>query len=186
MEFRIRKTSGKTWATMRDEDFIDDAFLKKIGDMLLEAIIFEAGKDFAKQGNSPTPRGAPEGIPKSMRFFDSFSYKIVGNSVEVHSSWPWIDQIIKGRRPYEMDWLRRDGSARSGAVPRVPMKGSTDTPLIRTTPGMGSDGRQQPSWIHPGFKKHNFIRRGYERARREMDDLLSKQVVKVLSGIPIA
>ena len=171
---------------MRDEDFVDDAFLKKVGEMFLEAIILEAGRDFAKQGNSPTPRGQPEGIPKSLRFFDSFSYEIVRNTVEIHSSWPWIDQIIQGRRPYEMDWLRRDSSARGKPVPRVPMGGKSGPPLIVTTPGLDREGRRQPSWIHPGFKKNNFIRRGYERARRQMDTLLEKQVVKVLSGMPIA
>lgn len=176
MEFRIKRTSGKTWANMRDEDFVDQAFLKQVGEMLVESIVYEAGRDFAKQGNKPTATGRPEGIPGSVKFFDSFSYKIVGKRIEIWSSWPWIEQITEGRRPYPMDWLTRQEG-----VSRVPMKGPRGTVLIKTTPTSPRD-----AWIHPGFRKHNFVRRGYERARRKMDELIQKQVVKVLSGMNIA
>jgi len=177
VEFKIKRTSGKTWGSMTGDDFVDEAFLKKIGDLLVESIVYEAGKDFAKQGNRKTPRGFPEGIPRSVKFFDSFSYRIKnGKSVEVLSNWPWISQITEGRSAYPMEWLTQQEG-----VSRVPMPQDDGTVLIRTTPATSQD-----AWIHPGFRKHSFIRRGYDRARRQMDKLIKEQVVKVLSGIKMA
>lgn len=161
---------------MKDEDFVDDEFLKKIGEILVESIVFEAGKDFAKQGSRPTPRGDPEGIPRTLRFFDSFHYRVKNNSVEIYSTWPWIDQIIKGRSPYPMEWLTKQEG-----VNFVPMQQPDGTVLIRSTPRMAKD-----AWMHPGFRKNNFVRRGYERARRQMAETLKQQVNKVLSGMKIA
>jgi len=177
-EIRIKRTAGKTWASAQSEDFVTPDFLEEVGKLLLESIIFEAGKDFAKQGNRPTDRGMPEGIPGSVRFFDSFHYKTDPSKgrVEIYSTWPWIEQITEGRRPYPMDWLTQQAG-----VSRVPMKGPDGTVLIRSTPSSA-----EGAWIHPGFKKHTFVRRGYEKARRKMVKLLEKQVVKVLKGMPIA
>lgn len=176
MQIRIKRTHGKTWATMKDEDFVDDKFLKKIGVILVESIVFEAGKDFAKQGSRPTPIGHPEGIPRTLRFFDSFGYRVKNSSIEIYSTWPWIDQIIKGRSPYPMEWLTKEAG-----VNAVPMRQPDGTVLIRSTPRMAKD-----AWIHPGFAKNNFVRRGYERARRQMAAELKKQVNKVLAGMSIA
>ena len=175
LDFKVRTTYGKTWAKLQPGDFLDDKFLNKIGDILVESIVYEAGKDFAKQGNAPTRPGEPEGLPRSVRFFDSFYHKIsTGPSgvkrVEIWSSWPWIEQLTEGRNAYPMDWLTRQAG-----VSRVPMKGPGGTVLIKTTPAS-----KEKAWIHPGFKKHNFIRRGYDRARRQMQKDLENQVIKVL------
>jgi len=159
-EIRIKRTAGKTWASAQSEDFVTPDFLEEVGKLLLESIIFEAGKDFAKQGNRPTDRGMPEGIPGSVRFFDSFHYKT---------------DPSKGRVEIYSTWTQQAG------VSRVPMKGPDGTVLIRSTPSSA-----EGAWIHPGFKKHTFVRRGYEKARRKMVKLLEKQVVKVLKGMPIA
>lgn len=177
-EIRIKHTSGKTWANAESKDFITDAFLKQIGEMLVEAVVFEAGKDFAKQGNKPTPPGQPEGIPRSVSFFDSFSYKINSSKgrVDIYSSWPWIDQLIDGRKPYPMEWLTQQEG-----VSRVPMRQPDGTVLIRSTPANAAG-----AWIHPGFQKHTFLRRAYEKSRRKMMKMLEKQVVQVLQGMPIA
>ena len=176
MPIRIKRTSGKTWATLKGGDFFDQKFLNEIGTLLVDAIVLEAGKDFAKQGNQTTPRGAPEGIPGSLKFFDSFGHRIIKNTqVEIYSTWPWIEQIVEGRRPYPMDWLtKQDG------MTRVPMPGPRGTVLVKTTPSGGQD-----AWIHPGFAKHTFVRRGYDRARRQMNTLLNKRVTKVLTGTSI-
>lgn len=177
MEIKLKKTSGKTWANAGSKDFISDAFLRKVGELLVERIVYEAGKDFAKQGNAKTPVGAPEGIPGSVQFFDSFKYRIhPGKSqVEIYSTWPHIAQIMEGRRPYPMDWLTQQAG-----VSRVPMKQPDGTVLIRSTPATADS-----AWIHPGFKKHTFVRRGYENARRQMKKMLQEQVAKVLQGMPI-
>lgn len=172
---RIRKTRGKTWANIEQGDVLTADFMKKVGKVLVESIVFEARKDFAKQGGRPTSRGFPEGIPDSEKFFESFRFEVKGTTVEVYSDWPWIEQITEGRRPYPMDWLTRQEG-----VSRVPMKGPAGTVLIKSTPATKAE-----AWIHPGFRKHNFIRRGYERARRKMEAMLQQQVVAVLKKLPI-
>jgi len=176
VEVKLRRTSGKTWAKLRDEDLLTKDFLKVVGESLLKAVVFEARKDLAKQGGRPTPPGVPEGIPASEDFFKSFSYRVEGQRVLLVSTWPFIEQITEGRREYPMTWLTQQEG-----VSKVPMKGSRPgTVVIKSTPTSPSN-----AWIHPGFRKHNFIRRGYERARREMDKLLADQVGKVLSKTPI-
>lgn len=178
MSIKIKRTAGKTWLNSKSEDFVTEEFLEKIGKTLVEAVVFEAGKDFAKQGNKPTPRGEPEGIPGSLSFFDSFYHKTIPSkgSVEIYSSWPWIDQIIDGRQPYPMEWLTQQEG-----VSRVPMKGPGGTVLIRSTPSTPTD-----AWIHPGFAKHTFVRRAYEKSLRKMRKMLENQVVKTLSKMPVA
>lgn len=173
---RIKKTHGKTWVGLEQADFLTPAFMQRLGGFLRDAIVFEARKDLAKQGNARTPVGVAEGIPADEKFFRSFSYVVKGNSVEIHSSWPWIDQIIEGRQPYPMVWLTQQEG-----VSRVPMPGPGGTVLIRTTPATARD-----AWVHPGFRRHSFLRRGYEKARRKMEQELEKQIVKILKGTPIA
>jgi len=172
---RIRKSYGKTWATLEQKDIVTPAFLKRVGKVLVDSIVAEARKDFAKQGGRPTPRGFPEGIPDSERFFASFRFEVSGSTVEVYSDWPWIEQITEGRRPYPMDWLTRQEG-----VSRVPMKGPAGTVLIKSTPATKAE-----AWIHPGFRKHNFVRRGYERARRKMEAMLEDETIAVLNKLPI-
>ena len=171
--FKVRMTRGKTWGQAESEDFITPEFLEKIGKLLVASVVYEARKDLAKQGNGPTPTGIAEGIPASEKFFKSFYFKIEHETVVLYSSWPQIEQIVDGRQPFSMDWLTRQAG-----VSRVPMKGPQGTVLAKTTPAS-----PQEAWMHPGFRKHNFIRRGYERARRQMDKMLAEQVVKALSGM---
>lgn len=174
--FRIKRTSGKTWAKLESEDFITPEFLEAIGKLLVDAIVFEAGKDFAKQGNSPTPRGQAEGMPRSLRFFDSFSYNVLAQrqQVEILSSWPWIDQIIDGRPPYPMTWLTQQEGVR-----RVPMEQPDGTVLIRSTPASPEN-----AWIHPGFARHTFLRRAYDKSRRKMAKMMLDQAAKVALETP--
>ena len=177
-EIKIKSTAGKTWANAESQDFITPDFLKSVGELLVEAIVYEAGKDFAKQGNAKTPIGIPEGIPGSVAFFDSFKYRVNApkGRVEVYSTWPQISQILEGRRAYPMGWLTQQAG-----VSRVPMVQPNGTVLIRSTPATADS-----AWIHPGFKKHTFVRRGYEKALRKMKQMLATQVTKVLKGMPIA
>lgn len=172
---KIKKTRGKTWVGLEQADFLTPDFMDRLGGFLRDAIVFEARKDLAKQGGRRTPEGDPEGIPASEKFFKSFRYEVKGNTVEIYSDWPWIDQILEGRRPYPMEWLTQQEG-----VSRVPMPGPKGTVLIRTTPATPRE-----AWIHPGFRKHNFVRRGYEKARRKMEQELEKQVEKILKKTPI-
>jgi hypothetical protein len=172
---KIRATRGRTWVTAESEDFLTHEFLDQIGKLLVDSIVFEARKDLAKQGGHATPHGIAEGIPASERFFRSFYFAIEDSTVVVYSSWPQIEQVVEGRRPYPMTWV----TAQEGFT-KLPMSQGDGTVLVRTTP---TSARQ--AWIHPGFRKHNFIRRGYLRARRQMDQLIAKQVTKVLNGMNV-
>jgi len=172
---RLKKTYGKTWVGLGQADFLTPDFMNRLGGFLRDAIIFEARKDLAKQGGKRTARGQPEGIPADEKFFRSFRYEVKDNVVEIYSDWPWIEQITEGRRPYPMTWLTQQEG-----ISRVPMQGPRGTVLIRTTPAL-----RQDAWIHPGFRKHNFLRRGYEKARRKIAKELETQVAKILKETPI-
>lgn len=169
---KIKTTRGRTWARLENDDFLTNEFLDALGKLLVDSIVLEARKDLARQGGHPTPPGAPEGIPVSERFFRSFYFAIEDATVVVYSSWPQIEQIAEGRRPFPMTWVTQQNG-----LTKLPMPQGDGTVLVKTTP---VSSRQ--AWIHPGFRKHNFVRRGYLRARRQMDQMIADQVVKVLSG----
>lgn len=175
MGMKIRTTRGRTWANAESDDFATPKFLEAVGKLLVDAVVYEARKDLAKQGGRPTPSGIAEGIPASETFFRSFYCAVESSTVVLYSSWPLIEQIVDGRRPYPMTWMTRPEG-----FSKLPLPQGDGTVLVRTTPGS-----TRQAWIHPGFRKHNFVRRGYLRARRQMDDLIAKQIVSVLNGMAI-
>jgi hypothetical protein len=143
--------------------------LARLGEALVESVVAEARKDFAKQGESPTPKGQPEGLPASESFFESFDYKIVGKStVTITCTWPWIEQIKEGRSPYRMVWLTRQRR-----VYKVPMPQKDGTVLIRMAPL-----RTRDAWIHPGFARHTFLERGVRKGRQRMAQIMAAEVIK--------
>lgn len=174
---RIKTTYGKTWVGLEQEDFLTKDFMERLGGFLRDAIVFEGRKDLARQGMQPTPRGRPEGIPVSSSdaFFKSFHYEVKDNKIDIFSDWPWIDQILEGRKAYPMPWLTKERG-----VDKVPFPGSAKTVIIRSTPKYARE-----AWIHPGFRKHNFVRRGYEKARKKFEEELEKRVLEVLRKTPI-
>lgn len=133
---------------------------------MLDGILYEARRDIAKQGGL-TPKGEPEGIPMDPSFLKSFSYKVDGHSIHILSSWPTIRQVVEGRMPYKMKWLTQQRG-----VDRVPFgKDALGQVIVRMTPKTTAD-----AWIHPGFKKHDFIDRGIKRAKTKIRQLLQDQV----------
>lgn len=167
--FRVRGVYGKPWSRLVSEPVhMDRKVLDRLGQVLVDAVVEEARVDFAKQRKSAK---APEGIPDSKDFFDSFSYRIVGRStVEVVSSWPWIEQITEGRPPYPMTWLTRPRGV--GVVPIIREGG---TVVLRATP-LTLDG----AWIHPGFAKHTFVQRGIRKGRVRAAKIVAEEAVKIL------
>lgn len=142
------------------DEFFEKRFLEDVGNACLHFIIKEAKADLTKQGGQ---KGKPEGIPNDPKFFESFGFEITNEgSIEIYSTWPWIDQIIEGRKPYPMKWLTQP------KVKKVPF--SKKTPLIRSAPG------SREAWIHPGFKSHNFIQRGVEQALSRLNKNFANQV----------
>jgi len=147
---------------------LDRSVFEKIGEILVESVVTEARKDFAKQRKTP---GAPVGLPDSADFFKSFSYRLVGKStLEVVSTWPFIKQVTEGRDPFRMDWL----TGQNG-VNVVPLIDKTGQVIFRMAPlNLGN------AWIHPGFARHTFIQRGIRKGREKAMQLLAEEARKVL------
>lgn len=150
---------------------LSKATLEAMGKIIVDSIVKEAKKDFAYQGNRPTPEGKPEGIPSTEEFFKSFAFHVRGDStIEITSSWPWISQVIEGRKPYPMTWLVQPG------VNQVPIMQRNGTVLIRTAPFTIGD-----AWIHPGFAKHTFVQRGIRKAKSKLAEAIAPDLIKALN-----
>ena len=133
--------------------------------MLVRFVVEEAKKDAAKSSY----------IPRDKSFYESFSYRVVNNGVEVSSNWPWIDIIISGTKsPYPMKWLTK-----AQGVDKVPLVGKDGQIIIRSTP-LTTD----KAWIHPKIAEHTFIRRAFDRARVEFaKNILSRKSGEMLRKI---
>lgn len=130
--------------------------MDRLGKVIVDSVVTEARKDFAKQGKAPR-RAEPVGIPDTEDFFRSFSHRLVGDStIEVVSNWPFIRQITEGRDPYPMTWLRRP------RVHTVPIAIGNGEIIFRVAPLKLSD-----AWIHPGFARYTFIQRGIRKGREK-------------------
>ncbi len=172
----LRTAYSKPWTAILNETASSPALLDGVGKLLVKFIVLEARADLAKQGNKPTPVGSPEGIPNSERFFESFYYqRRTRRTVDVLSSWPWIDQIIEGRKAFRMKWLTRTAGRTN--IPLKTQPYSQGRTIVRAAPL-----RPEDAWIHPGFKKHNFVDRGFRRAKNSVDQMVKDTVFKALQG----
>lgn len=134
---------------LNDKITLPSENLQRFGRLLVRYIREEAKKDAAL---------SPQ-IPDSKEFYESFSYRVRGNEVEISSSWEWIDLLVNGSDgPFPMKWL----TAARG-VKRIPLKDDQGRLIFRTTP-LTTD----KAWIHPGVAKHTFIQRAFDRAHDEM------------------
>ena len=172
-KLRARGVYGKPWSRLVGEKLeITPEILGRLGQALVDAVVEEARKDFAKQGRRPTPRGKPEGLPASDSFFESFDWKIIGKStVVVTSTWPWLEQLKDGRDPYKMTWLTRPKG-----VYKVPFPQDDGTVLIRMAPLTLKD-----AWIHPGFARHTFLERGVRKGRKRMAEIVGQELVREMA-----
>lgn len=143
---------------------LDKSDLDFFGKCLLRFIREEAKKDAAKTHQVPT----------TSKFYESFTYQVKENTIEVSSSWPWIDLIIQGTDgPYKMKWLTQ-----AKGVFKVPMRDKSGMMVIRSTP-LTTD----KAWIHPGIARHTFIERAFRRARKAcVERFLSKNISKILGN----
>lgn len=168
---RIKGVYGKPWSRLTTTGVtLDERTLRRLGRALVAAVVAEARVDFARQGKSHI-RGKPEGLPDTEDFFKSFSYRLSGKStIEILSSWPWIEQLIEGRDPYPMTWLTRNNG-----VNVVPILKGEGVVLFRTAPL-----KTQDAWIHPGFARHTFLQRGIKKGREEMARIVSAEATRTL------
>jgi hypothetical protein len=168
----VRRVYGKPWSQMAGEVPVTRELLNRLGEALVESVVKEARKDLAKQGNRPVPRGqGPVGLPSTDSFFDSFDYQIRGKStIEITSSWPWVEVHLEGRPPQRMEWLTQERG-----VFKVPIVKQDGTVIIRTAPL-----RSPEAWIHPGFARHTFLERGIRKGRERMADIVGEEVIAML------
>lgn len=210
MKIRVKRAYGTPWSKLIGEGAaIGREELEVLGKIMVESIVAEARKDFVKnQQGRRTPRGQPEGLPGppgfpghtapvSPTFFDSFDYEIVGQStVAITSSWPWIEQLLDGRRPFKMEWLtqenlggplrpetgaerrrrRNKGQKRYPRLVVIPIVSHTGQIIFRPAPFSSQD-----AWVHPGFARHTFIQRGIRKGRKKAAQEVAKMVAKKLA-----
>jgi hypothetical protein len=169
-DIRVKtKLAGPLMRMIGQQIPLSEGTLNKMGEALVEGIAAEAERDRILAG--PRAPGAPVGIPDTPTFKDSFSYKIRGKrTIDIISSWPWIEQITEGRAPYKMTWLTR-----ANKVHAVPIMTKDGTVIVRTAPL-----RTKDAWIHPGFARHTFIERGIDRARPKIEELLLAELAHAL------
>lgn len=169
----VRSVYGTPWSRMARGVPLSRSVMNKLGRILVQEIVREGKKDFAKQGRKATPLGEPEGIPKSRNFWKSFKHEIKGSrTIQIISDWEWIEQILEGRDPYPMPWLTQERG-----IMRVPMKQPNGTVIVRVAPATVKD-----AWIHPGFAKHNFVERGVKKGREKAAEIIAAEVAKMLAN----
>lgn len=139
----------------------NDTILHKVGELAVKYVEQEATK----------VAGRSKGIPKSSKFLKSFSYKIVGKStVQIESSWPYMnpESYIKGRKGWRVG---KPGK-------RIPIKDKASGKIVfRTMPRELKMGNCVSMWCHPGLTRHTFVRRGLEKAKREVLKKYGKTIV---------
>jgi len=150
---KSRKTRKGTLAGsdlgLKTQDFT------RIAEIILESVREEIRKEIAKssglRGNGPVP------IPDSRRFVDSFKYKINGKNIEIYSNWPTAAAHLnkKDSGPFQMKWLSKS----SVDYARIQTKGGLS--VVRSTPSSAD------LWVHPGFKKYNFLDRGVRKGQKK-------------------
>jgi len=135
---RVRGTYSKGWERLIGNVTLDRKWLEKIGKILVEEIVKQARLDSSKA------RGLKAGnmIPTDPKFFSSFSFSIRGErTLEILSTWPWITDLTKGRKPFPMDWLRH----KPGELKAVPLYVEGEPqPIFRSVPL-----QTEKAWIHP-------------------------------------
>lgn len=192
LKVTVRRVYGTPWSKLLGPDGeLSRVILEKLGQVMVEEVIKEAKKEFAKQGGMRTDHGNPEGVPGPKfkvrspwghvphqvrepgvpSFYDSFGWKIIGQkTVALTCNWPWIDEIIEGRSPFKMDWLTRERG-----ITKIPLVLRDGTVIVRMAP------RSSEAWIHPGFAKHNFINRAVKKARLRAAEIVKEEITRMLS-----
>lgn len=149
---------------------LDLETLRRVGKNVVQAVVQEAKADAARQR---AMRGKPSGVPHSPEFYDSFGYRVVGQHVELTCSWPTIDLLVSGAKPFPLDHLTREAG-----VPVVPVKSGSRV-IFRTTPATRAE-----AWVHPGFASHEFITRGIRKGLLRSVPLVAGAAVRsVVSGL---
>jgi hypothetical protein len=167
---KVRGSYAGTLTKKLDKDGnykLSKDMLHKYGKHLVDYIKIEAKKDMARRS---TP-GGPVGLPNSPRFWNSFHYRIKGTStVEIYSTWPWIEGLIEGRKAGPMRAHTQANPKLTGKV--IPFY-KDGVVIFRMAPSRGGK-----LWIHPGIARHTFIERAVRKCRKALKDGLLSQWIK--------
>lgn len=167
---KIRSVRGNAWGRLVQGDYKPSAAcLHRLGQYVVTSIVEEARKDLLKQ--QAITKGGPVGVPDSEAFFSSFQYQVVNGNVEIICDWPTIHALMEGKAPFPMSWLTQEKG-----MGVIPLQGDDGNVVFRMAPHQGNE------WIHPGFQKHNFIRRGVEKGRKKAADFLKQDLLDFIQG----
>lgn len=193
---RVRGVYGKPWSKMANIPITKEV-LGDLAECLIQSVIEEGLKDFAKRGWSVRdPMGGPD-------FADSWSYRIRGRStIEIQSSWYGMAELTsEGIPSRRMTWMtqkhkedhperfkltegeRKRGMKQSGKVSKgerlpliVPLKQKGGGVILRFAPFETKD-----AWVHPGIAKFTFMQRGIRKGRKRCVTRLTQEVLKHLA-----
>jgi hypothetical protein len=150
----------------------DMKLLHALGRELVDCVVEEAKKDFAKRKKSGRGKPVPDGggIGPDPSFFKSFSYKIIGErTVELRSSSPHFNALMEGRPEGKMESLVAEKN------PKLWRVSKSGKGMVRKSIPIIDHGkvlfRQVPltldnAWIHPGIAKHTFVNRGIDKYKK--------------------
>ena len=196
---RVRGVYGGAWSKLADIPISKDV-LEKLAKCLIDSIIKEARKDFAKRGwSGKDPMKGPD-------IWDSFDFRISGErTIEVTSTFYGLKELAAGKiperrmtwmtqqgvgAPFDREkpkepkkepgkpvmWMRHPPKSRRKDNPKaplvVPLKTKDGMVVFRTAPLTFAD-----AWIHPGIAKFTFLQRGIRKGRLACIDVL-KGVLK--------
>lgn len=174
---------------------VTEDLLRRLGGCLVDSFIKESKKEFAKRGWSGK---APDG---SKPIWESFSYRVTKDSVEVLSSHPYVEEMVSQDRDRgRMRWLTQEakernpsafpltpremelGMRRGGRVSKgerlpliVPIKDNGGRVVFRTAPL-----RLQDAWVHPGIARFTFVEKAMEEGRRACLEIIKEEAIKAL------
>ena len=162
--------------------------LEKMAQCLIDTIIIEGKKDFAKRGwKLADPMG---GVP----FDESFSFHIRGSrTIEIRSTYWGLKELTMGDIPSRrMTWLTQEGKDK---IPNDYPLTKTETNLGMKRAGRVSKGERKPlvvpltqkdgtvvfrmaplkmkdAWVHPGIAKYTFMERAARKGRKNCAEVI--------------
>lgn len=137
--------------------------LQEVGKVFLKALAREIKKDVGRR-ESPG-----DGIPATIEFIKSFTFKVEKDGITLLCSWPWITPILEGQKPFKMTWLTQQRGV--NLVPFI-KRGHVE---FRTTPATIGE-----AWIHPGMARHTFIQRAFNTVAKNIAKIIAQEQSKEL------
>lgn len=136
---------------------LPEDLLHKIGQTIVDIFIHESKKDFARRGISGR---APDG---SVFIWDSFSYRVHRQTVEIMSTFPLTEQSTPKRQ------------SSTGHRPLITRRTSGGSTIFQMTPLKLKDG-----WVHPGILRFSFIERARRAAQAAVLRILKEEAVRAM------